>query len=102
MGSTLPSRAALTERPTSNAGDRLLAFTYTSDTRLIGMDDEAEARIVEKVEYIEEAVTVLSHKQSLERPRAFTEDSETGEYIGELVGGPVQETGRVSPMFQQH
>jgi len=30
------------------------------------LDDETESRIVEKVEYIEEAVTVLSRKQSLE------------------------------------
>ena len=31
----------------------------------MSLDDETESRIVEKVEYIEEAVTVLSRKQSL-------------------------------------
>lgn len=32
----------------------------------MSLDDETESRIVEKVEYIEQAVTVLSRKQSLE------------------------------------
>ena len=31
------------------------------------LDEETEARVVEKVEYIEEAVTVLSRKQSLKK-----------------------------------
>jgi uncharacterized protein YutE (UPF0331/DUF86 family) len=39
------------------------------------MDDETEARIVEKVEYIGEAVTVLSNKQNLEKT-AYLEDRE--------------------------
>ena len=34
-------------------------------TRLIDVDVETEIRIVEKVEFIEKAVTVLSRKQSL-------------------------------------
>jgi uncharacterized protein YutE (UPF0331/DUF86 family) len=40
-----------------------------------GTDEETEARIVEKVEYIEEAVTVLSRKQSLEKV-AYLENRE--------------------------
>lgn len=39
------------------------------------MDDETEARIVEKVEFIREAVTVLSNKQDLEKS-AYLEDRE--------------------------
>lgn len=37
------------------------------------MDDEAEERIVEKAEYIEQAVAVLSQKQSLDRKEYLTD-----------------------------
>ncbi len=41
----------------------------------MAFDDETELRIVEKVEYIEQAVTVLSRKQSLELS-AYLDDRE--------------------------
>jgi uncharacterized protein YutE (UPF0331/DUF86 family) len=44
------------------------------------MNDEAETRIVEKAEYVEEAVTVLSRKQSLDR-NGYVDDREQRDIV---------------------